>query len=83
MSTSKIPRTDSIEEMARFWDHHDLTDFEEELVEVPETVFGREAVVKVHLPCKEAQSLKELAKSRGLDDADLIRQWVLERVHAP
>ncbi len=82
MSTSKIPQTDSIEELARFWDHHDLTEFEEDLEEVPEAVFERETVVKVHLPCKEAQSLKELAQSKGLDDAELILQWVLERVHA-
>ena len=83
MSAAKIPRTDSIEELARFWDHHDLTDFEEELEEVPaEAVFERETVVNVHLSCKEAESLKQLAKSKGLDDADLIRQWILERVHA-
>jgi predicted DNA binding CopG/RHH family protein len=82
MSNPKIPQTDSIEEMARFWEHHDLTDFEEELEEAPEMVFERETVVKVRLPSKEADSLKELAQSKGLDDADLIRQWVLERVHA-
>jgi hypothetical protein len=81
MSTSQIPQTDSIEELARFWDRHDLTDFEEELEEVSEPVFEREAVVKVHLPCKEAETLKELAQSQGLHDADLIRQWILERVH--
>ena len=50
--------------------------------EVPEPVFEREAVVKVHLPCKEAEALKELAQSQGIHDADLIRQWVLDRVHA-
>ncbi len=82
MSAPKIPQTDSIEELAQFWDHHDLTEFEEQLEEVPEPVFERETVVKVHLPCKEAKTLEELAQSRGLHDADLIRQWILERVHA-
>ena len=82
MSASKIPQTDSIEELARFWDCHDLTEFEDELEEESEKIFDRETVVKVLLPCKEAESLKELAQSKGLDDADLIRQWVLERVHA-
>lgn len=82
MSTPKIPQTDSIVELAQFWDHHDLADFEEQLEEVPEAVFERETVVKVHLPCKEAETLKELAQARGLHDADLIRQWILERVHA-
>ena len=83
MSARKIPQTDSIEELARFWDSHDLTDFEEELEGVPEPVFERETVLRVHLPSKEAQTLKELARSKGLDDADLVRQWVLERVQGP
>ena len=82
MSKSKIPQSDSIEELACFWQRHELADFEDELEEVPEPVFEREAVVKVHLPSKEAETLKELAQSKGLHDADLVREWVLERVHA-
>jgi hypothetical protein len=41
MKTSKLPRTDSIQELAKFWDTHDLTDFEGELEEVTEPVFVR------------------------------------------
>lgn len=52
MSSGKIPRTDSIEELAQFWDTHDLTDFENELEEVTEPVFERRTVVKVHLQPK-------------------------------
>ncbi len=40
-STREIPLTDSIEELAQFWDLHDLTDFADELEEVSEPVFGR------------------------------------------
>ena len=36
-----LPKTDSIEELARFWDTHDLTEFESELEEVEEPVFER------------------------------------------
>jgi cystathionine gamma-lyase len=39
MKRPKIPKTDSIQELAEFWDAHDLTDFEDELEEVPERVF--------------------------------------------
>ena len=39
MNTAKIPETDSIQELAQFWDTHDLTDFEEQLEEVTERVF--------------------------------------------
>jgi hypothetical protein len=38
MKKSKLPKTDSIQELAAFWDTHDLTDFEDELEEVAEPV---------------------------------------------
>ena len=41
MKALKLPETDSIEELARFWDSHDLTDFEDQLEEVSEPVFER------------------------------------------
>ena len=34
-----LPKTDSILELARFWDTRDLTDFENELEEITERVF--------------------------------------------
>ena len=46
MSTESIPQTDSIEELSRFWDTHDLTHFEEELEEVTAPGFERETVSK-------------------------------------
>ncbi len=39
MKGNKIPQTDSIQELADFWDTHDLTDFDAELEEVDEPVF--------------------------------------------
>ena len=36
MKTQHLPKTDSIQELAQFWDTHDLTDFEDELEEVTE-----------------------------------------------
>jgi len=35
----KIPTTDSIRELAEFWDTHDLTEFEDDLEEAKERVF--------------------------------------------
>ena len=81
MSTPKIPQTDSIEELARFWSCHDVTEFEDQLEEVAEPVFERETVVKIPLPLKEAEAIKELAQSKGLPTVDLVRQWILDRVH--
>ena len=39
MKTQRLPQTDSIQELAHFWDTHDLTDFEDELEEVTEPIF--------------------------------------------
>lgn len=83
MSTSKLPQTDSIQELAKFWDTHDLTEFEHELEEVGEQVFQREAEIRVHLESKEAEAVRRMAESQGVPDSELIRQWVLERIGTP
>jgi cell division protein FtsX len=80
MNIPNIPQTDSIQELARFWDTHDLTDFEDELEEVAEPVFEREAVVRVQLEPEEIETLNEIAKAKGVGSAELIREWVLEKI---
>ena len=80
MSADSIPQTDSIQELAEFWDTHDVTQFEAELEEVTDLVFQRDAVVRVHLPTQEAATVRNLAQAKGIDSAELIRDWVLERI---
>jgi predicted DNA binding CopG/RHH family protein len=82
MKHTKIPQTDSIQELAYFWDTHDLTDFEDELEEVSEPVFERRTIVTVRLEPGDAEVVKALARSRGISHIDLIQEWVLERIHA-
>lgn len=82
MSTNKIPQTDSIQELAKFWDEHDLTDFESELEQVADAVFERDTEVRIQLPSKEAEAIQSIAKTQGIDVEALIREWVLERVQA-
>jgi hypothetical protein len=77
----KMPKTDSIQELAAFWQRHDLTDFEDELEEVPDPVFQRAHVVGVPLTREEHKALREAAASRGIDEAALIREWIKERLH--
>ena len=74
----QIPTTDSIQEPATFRQRHDVTDFEDELEEVPEPVFQRAYVVGVPLTGDERQAVRDAAASRGLDEAALIREWVKE-----
>ncbi|GAB4197614.1 MAG: hypothetical protein Fur006_46440 [Coleofasciculaceae cyanobacterium] len=80
MNSQKIPQTDSIQELAQFWDTHDLTDFEDQLEEVTQPVFERETVVQIYLQPQEVEAVKEAARSRGISYVDLIREWVLEKV---
>ena len=41
MNSQHLPQSDSIEELAEFWETHDLTEFERELEEMKEQVFER------------------------------------------
>ncbi len=69
MNNQRIPQTDSIQELAQFWDSHDLTDFE------------RKTLVQIHLQPVEVEAVKEAARLRGMNYVDLLREWVLEKVH--
>ena len=79
---SKIPRFNGIEELARFWDTHDLTDFEEELEEVDEPVFDAEdqSVVSIRLEPNQAEALRRRAEATGVAQADLVREWIAEKL---
>jgi predicted phosphatase len=71
----KLPDTDSVKELAGFWDHHDLTDFEHALEEVREPVFVRAkgASVSIELRPAEAQQLKKIARSKGVRETTILR----------
>jgi hypothetical protein len=51
--------------------------------EVPEPVFQGQpgARLTIRLNPEELESLRRLASERGLEEAVLIREWVLERLH--
>ena len=68
MSRPKIPQTDSIQQLAQFWDTHDLTDFEDELEEVTEPVFERSIMVKIPLQPGEADmtSFPQIADAQAI-----------------
>ena len=82
MKTERLPQTDSIQELAKFWDTHDLTDFENDLEEVTEAVFEQRTLIPLHLESSEAEALKKLAEAEGIAESELIRGWVREKIHA-
>ena len=82
MTTRRLPQTDSIEKLARFWDSHDLTDFDGELEEVTEPVFERRTVIPLNLESAEAKAVRRIARTKGVPDAELIRGWVREKIRS-
>ena len=80
MKKPKLPSTDSIQELAEFWDTHDLTEFEDELREVDGQVFVRDTCVKVPLESREAEAVRRLAQAKGVSQEELIRAWVLQKL---
>lgn len=79
---SKLPRTDSVRELAEFWDSHDLTDFSDELEDTEGSVFQHEPTVHITLQFGELEAVKRIAKAKGTHSTELIRQWILEHIKA-
>jgi hypothetical protein len=81
---TKLLRTDSIQKLARFWDTHDLTDFEDDLEEVEARVFvrgsGKGSALNVPLKAREARAVEQLAQSKGVSPQELVRQWVVQKI---
>ncbi|HXA20539.1 MAG TPA: hypothetical protein VN380_26400 [Thermoanaerobaculia bacterium] len=76
----KLPKTDSIRELAEFWDTPDATDFADELIEAGERVFARRPGLTVPLTARKLRALRDLAASRGVDEVALVRAWVQEKL---
>ena len=80
MTKPKLPKTDSIQELAEFWDTHDLIDFEDELEEVTEPVFVRGSAITVPLDSREVEAVEQMAQAKGMSREELVRAWVLQKV---
>ena len=63
----KIPEFKTIEEMARFWDNHDITDFEDQLIDVK-------------LDSEQYEKLKKIAHQKKLNTLSLVSQWVTRQI---
>lgn len=78
---SSLSNSRSYEEMAEFWDTHDLTDFEDHLEEV-DIVFDpsiRRTVVDID-PDLYSQ-LQYAAKTRRISLQTLINLWLNQKLH--
>lgn len=80
MNGPTIPLTDSIKELAEFWDTHDITDFDEQMEEVERPVFQQGTTVRVHLTADEAKEVERLASANRMGCEQLLRKWALEKI---
>ncbi len=83
MKKIKLPKTDSIQKLAQFWDTHDLTSFEDELEELKRPVFARVAPtleIKLSLDARETKALEQIAHASGLSIEELVRTWVQKKL---
>jgi predicted urease superfamily metal-dependent hydrolase len=80
MKKTRLPQSDSIQELATFRDSHDVTDFEENLEEVTQRVFDRDSSIQLHLNSTETQGIDDLAQSMGVSREELIRSWITQQL---
>lgn len=62
-----IHNTDLIRELAKFWDTHNLTYFENQLEDVTYPVFENKRVVQITFKPAEVEAVKEVASLRVID----------------
>ena len=81
---SKIPRFETREEEAEFWDTHDTTEFEDEFEPV-EVTFAQSLVrrgLTVPLNAQTIDLLQHLAREKKTEPATLVQMWILDRLRA-
>ena len=79
-SISNISQSQSIAEMATFWDEHDATEFEDQTNEV-DIIF--DLAVRRHYVAIDPtllQKLQQTAVARGLNTESLVNLWLQERL---
>ena len=65
MKATKLPKMDSIQELAKFWDTHDLTEFRGELKEVAEPVFAADDSIHLSIASERGQGRAPPRRSQG------------------
>ncbi len=83
MNPKRFPKTDSIQELAQFFDANDMADFDDQFEDVEEPLFELKAgnEITLHLSDDEAKAVRDMAHSRGVPETELVRGWVVERLH--
>lgn len=82
---SRIPIFKTLEEEAKFWDTHSVTDFENETEDV-DIVFElnepkqESLVIRIQKGLKD--KLEKVAKKKGVNISTLSRIWLMEKLQS-
>lgn len=80
MKKVKVPRTDSIKELAKFFETHDTTEIEDEVHEVTGPICIPRNSILVHLEPRQTAAVKKLAKAEGISEEQLVHRWILRHL---
>jgi len=81
MRHRRIPQNVSVEQLAKFCDSHSLTEFEDQLEEVTGVFANPEKhPIAVRLRGRQAEAVRRIAQSKGIDSEALVRRWLQERI---
>lgn len=75
----KIPNFKNEEEMAGFWDTHDSTEYESEIIKTPGKKPKR--VLSMRLDEDTIKQIETIAEKKGIWATTLARMWILEKLH--
>lgn len=80
MTMTKVPSFDHPEEERQFWGSTDLTDVDSEEVEVERADRPLSATFALRLDQDSVESLRHIARQRGIGVTQLARSWILDRL---
>ena len=81
IEVSSVSQSRSYEEMAEFWDTHDLTDFEEHLEEVDITFDPAIRRTEVGIDPELYNQLRAVAQVRRISVQTLINLWLSQKLY--
>ena len=81
--TSRIPKFKSLEEEAKFWDTHSVTDFEDETEDVKIKIDLAKPrddtlILRIQKPMKD--KIASIADKKGITTSTLARIWLAEKL---
>lgn len=81
----KIPKFNTYSQESKFWDSHDVTDFEDQSENVNivfELKKPRRETLVVRLQKDLKDKLEKVARSKGLNISTLARMWLIEKLQS-